>query len=79
MNRRGFLGSLCAAAVAPFIPLPKPAPPQLFFHKDAFALTMASFRFLDHFDAALRYESQIVDDLIPVIYTVKMPQRFEVK
>lgn len=41
MNRRGFLGSLVALAVAPFVPMPPPvARPQLLFHKDAFALVM---------------------------------------
>jgi hypothetical protein len=37
MHRRGFLASLAALLVAPFVPMPKPG---LMFHRDAFALTM---------------------------------------
>lgn len=66
MKRRGFLGLLAGAAVAPFVPTPKVQPhtvgslgaPPLMFHKDAFALTFPPLR-------------------VGEVLTVKLPQRYE--
>ena len=77
MNRRGFLGSLAALAVAPFVPTPATVPAaSLAFHpsvlgiaaweSDAFALTMEPLKRYDclYGFATIRpqFACRIVDD-----------------